>query len=248
METCRDCGDNLTSNICDRCGHPVHPTEVPPDKPARRWRGAIAASIGAGLVAIALIGILVPKLAASTPIVNSGSATAPTSTASAIQLTAQCWDGGSEPRIENCSTPTGRPGLDYIFPEHDSAGDCVAKNHRDGRKLTYQCNLGDKSLLRFSWWRVAKEGRAHYKAKYAKGACRELAAAGKAIGRICRDRARVDGRYRMSGSFEDHFSFTVEARTMKEQDALLSQIAIRNPVNFHGHLVSTGPAPNVGFD
>lgn len=175
----------------------------------------------------------------------SATATAaqPTSPASATTTMAnevRCWNGSVKSSLSDCTEPRGAAAIRYVYPEYDAAGSCAKMNYREGRTVTFDCTLDKNSLVRYRWWRDKAEAIEHYDSKYAKGSCQVLTAAGQEIGVLCRDKKRVDGQYRMSGFFRDHFSFSVEATTKSRQDELLDTIVMRHPDDFAGYSLADG--------
>ncbi len=244
MEMCPKCGQQpMAVEPCGRCGY-RNPPEPSHTRPLRARK-----SVMIGVTGAALCLALVSSLAMYLTLAANSSAPNPTTSTSAAATdnvpTVQCWDNAIELALTDCTIPSRRAGLRYIFPTYESTGSCVSKVHHKGRNLTYQCSTNRNSLVRFGWWRDKAEHRQHYEKKFPNGPCWALRAGTKDIGTICRDRKRVKGIYRMSGYFLGHFSFSIEAKSKGEQDAILGRVLVRDPQNFRGHLVDVELAPLV---
>lgn len=166
----------------------------------------------------------------------------PSVSAPPVNERARCWDGSTEASVLNCTEPHGIAGVRYVYPEYDARGSCVKKGTDAGDWVRFDCTLGKRSLLRYRWWRDTERAVYHYTTKYGQGTSEPLTVAGQEIGTIYADTQQyAGGIYRVSGFFRDHFSFTVEAPTKAERARLLKLIVMRQPDEFTGYLVATGP-------
>lgn len=203
----------------------------------------VALALGVGWLVSLNPGEGAPVIATSRT-VQAQAGTAPSQAADPVGAV-HCWDGSTTSDLAGCSEPELAAGIRYVYPDYDARGSCAYKDYREGRTVTFDCDLGGKKMMRYRWWRDTDEAVAHYKHKFAKGTRQPLVAAGQTIGTLYRDTKPVGGVYRMSAFFRDHFSFTIEAKTRREQNRLLGLLVIRNPDDFTGYPQDTGPKGTV---
>lgn len=250
---------------------PPSASPAPPsddDRPASRTRWS--ASSGGGLrdrrVLAVAAGVLVAAVILSVSIImiRRGSASepvaavlpvpsmpAPSTSRPTVDTTPagaeaiRCWDDTTAETIADCTMPSGKAGLRYVYPGYDRGRSCTYKAYRTTTS-TFDCDVA-KGVLRFRWWQDTDEASGHYTNKYRKGSTTELVLDGQRVGTLYRDRKQVKkGIYRLSGFLWDHFSFSVEAKSKARVDSLLKLIEIRHPDDIAGYQLDSGPMGTVG--
>jgi hypothetical protein len=201
-----------------------------------RWLvGGIAVALAAILVvaAVNLAGVLGRPAAAASP---SPTPTSPSAPPSATAVAAECWNGVAVPDVTHCALPTGKAGLRYVYLSlNDQWGSCTDIAYR-ATTDTFDCIIGSRGLIRYRYWTDSDEAKRHYTKEFAKGKHAPLYLDGQHVGTLYRQDKRVNEIYKLSGLWlEGHFSFSVEAPTIADRDALFSTLRVRSLEQMTGH-------------
>ena len=77
-----------------------------------------------------------------------------------------CWDGSGAELVSDCSLPSGRAGLEYVFPTISGSCKDLGSSPSIRRTLLVQCNTsladGTRVKLNYSQWESVGDARAHY--------------------------------------------------------------------------------------
>ncbi len=169
----------------------------------------------------------------------------PSPTSSATTGAVECWNGVAAAELAQCGNPQDRTGLRWVYLSLDDQWDsCVNKAYR-ATTIDYDCTIAGRGLIRYRYWDDSDEANRHYTDKYADATSAPLRLDGNPVGTLYRQDKKVGGSYTLSGLWLDkHFSFSVEADTKAERDALLQLVRVRAYDQLTGH--ATGSAPEQG--
>lgn len=225
---------------------PPVPAAAPAVAPSRRGRGRRTWLVAAGALAVAA-GLLFGVLNLSGAFGRQSAGPSASASATGAQPPSQpaasfvCWDGTVVSDLVACETLQGREALEYLYPSLDTA-ECTYK--RIVASGLYDCKLS-AGLIRYRFWLDPERAVDHYTEKYAQGEQQPLLLDGHDIGVVYRRDVKASGRYTLSGLWlEGRFSFSLEARTIPEREALFDQLKFRAYDQLVGH--PQGQAPGTG--
>ena len=202
-----------------------------------RWLvggGALIVSLGLVLAVMNLSGAFGRQpAAASSPTAAVTATTAPTATPTAD---IRCWNSAQVSDLSECTNPTGKSGLRYLYLSLDQNWDsCSYKAYRP-TTVTYDCVIGERGVIRYRFWEDSDEAARHYAKRYAKAKVSTMYLDGEDVGFLYRLDKKVSGRYALSGFWLDgHASFSVESATIGGREALLPLVRIRAYDQLTGH-------------
>lgn len=234
--------DDRTQSLASPTGAPQGFGTLPaPAAPASRGRrvrwlvGAIAVALAGGLVAAAVnvAGVLGRPAAAPTP---SPATASPSASPPASAVAVECWNGVAVPDLTHCALPTGKAGLRYVYLSlNDQWGSCTDIAYRPTTD-TFDCTIGSRGLIRYRYWSDSDEAERHFTKQFATAKQAPLYLDGQDVGTLYRQDKLVNGTYKLSGLWlEGHFSFSVEAPTIADRDALQATVRVRSLEQMTGH-------------
>ncbi len=260
---CDGCSPSLAAGMafCTKCGQPVRPVQVPMgvshdavDGPRPPMFGVAAVALAAGLLALvawfAIRGGDEVDHSSVTGVSDSGGSTpgtalgengqgegaSETSTGGSNEKPFRCWTGRRVPNLNECTTPTGREGLAYIFPAMSSQRcQTISSTPQIGRSRLVKCfdllPSGERITINYSQWRSVALGRAHYGSK--------LPGGGLVNGSYVW-RGPVNGEYNIAGQYANApFSVSVYGPSeAKVLEALTSVVRARPPAEIRGTTAS----------
>jgi hypothetical protein len=93
--------------------------------------------------------------------------TAPATTAPPVPTTVSCWDGAQAQRLRDCTPPSGKAGLSWVFPNFSDT-DCSGYTTTGSRPQIWNCtgylDDGTPIDLNYSQWYRVRPGVSHYDA------------------------------------------------------------------------------------
>lgn len=199
-----------------------------------RWLVGAAALV-VGLVLIAAV-MVWPGRGGPTAVAT------PSPTPSTLAVT--CWNSVGADSIDECGPPHGKNGLTWVYPSLvDQWDDCVPKAYR-ATTDDFDCTIPG-GLVRYRYWADSDEATKHYTGKYEASEATPLLLDGHEVGTLYRAERRVSDVYTLSALWLDgHFSFSIEAGTPEQRDALLDAIRIRAYDQLTG--MAAGDTPRQG--
>ncbi|MDR1767510.1 MAG: VWA domain-containing protein [Propionibacteriaceae bacterium] len=163
-----------------------------------------------------------------------------------------CWNGKTKTKLKSCSTPNKLSAIKYMYPSitlHSQQTSCVKKpgSSRWNNAKYYECVFSDKSTIRYRYWPSAKDSKKHYKEKYGK-AKYTLYLNGQKAGVVYQSKKKdkATGLYQSTLVLTgNHWSLSVDAKTLTRQKEVWQTIRIRDPKAWKGYKKGTTPAEGV---